>query len=199
MKAPPKDLTENQLKRWHSNRTRLLLAAGDAFSRIGYANAAVADIVKTAGMSSRSFYEFFDSREDILISLLETSSENMFALVDRKLQGHADPIDRIEIFLSTMLQLASLFPMIGYQVMAAGEGPRMLRMRAGEKLGEYLAAEVNTAFKQGKFTRSADPVTVKLIVGGIDSLILAYHSEGRREKIPEAIPAALEFVIRAFR
>jgi AcrR family transcriptional regulator len=52
-------------------RRRLVLAAGETFVSLGYATSTVADILKTAGMSRRSFYEFFTSKEDILLALLD--------------------------------------------------------------------------------------------------------------------------------
>src|SRR5690348_14459895 len=52
-------------------RRRLILAAGETFVALGYATSTVADILKAAGMSRRSFYEFFTSKEDILLALLD--------------------------------------------------------------------------------------------------------------------------------
>ncbi len=197
--APEKPLTPNQLARRRKNKWRILLAAAETFDRIGYANAAVADIVKTAGTSSRAFYEHFASREDVLMAVVELGGRALSKELEKILEGKTDPMERLELLLSTYIRRASEFPMIGYQVMAAGEGPRNVRKRVMDRLGDFIAAEIVTAHRQGKLSRTADPVMIKLVMGGIDSLLLAYHADKRRDRIPETIPVIMEFVLRAFR
>ena len=69
VEAPP--VADRRRAQQERQRTRLVLAAGETFVALGYATATVADILKLAGMSRRSFYEFFTSKEDVLLALLD--------------------------------------------------------------------------------------------------------------------------------
>ena len=54
-------------------RTRLLLAAYEQFSETGYRGTRVNDICARAGTSLGTFYQYFDSRADVMLSLVAES------------------------------------------------------------------------------------------------------------------------------
>ncbi|MDN3059777.1 TetR/AcrR family transcriptional regulator [Streptomyces sp. SRF1] len=60
-----------QKERNAETRRRLLTAAREVFAEKGYANTAVADIVKRAGRAHGSFYLHFTNKEAVLQALLE--------------------------------------------------------------------------------------------------------------------------------
>ena len=51
-------------------RNRLLLAAYEQFSETGYRGTKVGDISERAGVSLGTFYQYFDSRDDVMSSLV---------------------------------------------------------------------------------------------------------------------------------
>ena len=52
-------------RRGRDTRNKLLAAARDIFSRIGFMQVRVTDITELAGVASGTFYTYFDSKEDI--------------------------------------------------------------------------------------------------------------------------------------
>lgn len=66
-----------QKERNAETRRRLLTAAREVFTESGYANAAVADIVKRAGRAHGSFYLHFSNKEAVLQALLEEAMDQL--------------------------------------------------------------------------------------------------------------------------
>ena len=51
-------------------RDRLIAAAIRVFSEKSYDGARITDIVREAKMSSRSFYQFFETKEDVVVEVI---------------------------------------------------------------------------------------------------------------------------------
>ncbi len=60
-------------------RDALLQAAAAVVGEVGYANASIALITAKAGVAQGTFYNYFDSRQDILDALLPTLGDKMLA------------------------------------------------------------------------------------------------------------------------
>lgn len=73
-------------------RGRLLQGLADSIRARGYRETTVADIVRHAKTSRRTFYEEFDSRDDCFIALLRMTNKLMVGLVDQAVDKD-DPWD----------------------------------------------------------------------------------------------------------
>ncbi len=58
-------------------RRRLFNALEEGIAEVGYTNTTVADVVRRARTSRRTFYQFFDSKEDCFVALLTDSNARM--------------------------------------------------------------------------------------------------------------------------
>lgn len=180
-------------------RTRLVLAAGETFVELGYASATVADILKLAGMSRRSFYEFFTSKEDVLLALLDEIVVEVRGEAMTLTRGVDDPLEVAVLIMTAYVRVAARFPMVGYQVMAAGGEPRKRRRQQLIAFMGLIEGQLKTAHERGLISRAPDDVTLRLLIGGMDHLILSYHLDGTREKLLETEPQVRELFSRAFR
>ena len=67
-----------------SNRRGELLAAGlEAFQESGYEGTSIADVVNTLGMSKAAFGYHFESKEQLLIDLVEPLLDDLESTLDR--------------------------------------------------------------------------------------------------------------------
>lgn len=83
---------------------RLLLdAALVVMQRNGYQNAAVADILQEAGLSTRSFYRHFESKDQLLCALLRRESESAQARLDAKVAAAPDPESALDAWIGEIL------------------------------------------------------------------------------------------------
>jgi len=68
-------------------RHALLQAAAAVVGEVGYANASIALITARAGVAQGTFYNYFESRQDILDKLLPTLGEEMLAHIRQCASG----------------------------------------------------------------------------------------------------------------
>ncbi|OGP57010.1 MAG: hypothetical protein A2V67_00435 [Deltaproteobacteria bacterium RBG_13_61_14] len=60
-----------------AKRDHIQAAAKKVFGRVGYHHASVKEIISEAGISRRTFYTYFRSKEDVLIQLVDTFIEEV--------------------------------------------------------------------------------------------------------------------------
>jgi len=63
-------------------RAELASAAASVFAQRGVANTAVSDIVKAAGVAQGTFYLYFESKDDVILAVVERMVEEMFAGIE---------------------------------------------------------------------------------------------------------------------
>jgi TetR/AcrR family transcriptional repressor of nem operon len=86
-------------------RERIVEAARFLFWEKGYAATGLAELLARAGANSGSFYHFFDSKDAVLRTVLETYRDLLEPLVVRPaFDAHARPIDRIFALLESYRQ-----------------------------------------------------------------------------------------------
>jgi len=66
-----------------SRRQQVLQGATQCFCRHGFHNASMAEIAKSAGMSVGHIYHYFESKEAIIIAIVEGQQEEVLALLDQ--------------------------------------------------------------------------------------------------------------------
>ncbi len=76
-----------------TTRQRLIDAALNLFDQRGYAGASVSAILREAGVQSGSLYHFFDSKQDLLVAVLERYIETLEPILfDHIRRTQPDPI-----------------------------------------------------------------------------------------------------------
>ena len=92
------------LPRPESKRERILRAAIDVFAQSGYFNARVSEIAKAAGVADGTIYLYFDSKEDLLISVFREHTRDYLQSLERDLANINRPEDRMRIAIRHHLQ-----------------------------------------------------------------------------------------------
>ena len=79
-------------------KSKIILAAKKEFTRASLKEASIKNIVEDAGIARGSFYQYFDSKEDLLQYLLEERAEEMNKNVENTLDKTNGDI--FEVFIS---------------------------------------------------------------------------------------------------
>lgn len=79
-------------------RTKVILAAKKEFARASLKDASIKNIVEDAGIARGSFYQYFDSKEDLLQYLLKEHVEEMNKKLEDTLKETAGDI--FQVFIS---------------------------------------------------------------------------------------------------
>src|SRR3954452_5112930 len=87
-----------------SQRGRLICAVADAVAEKGYAATSVADIIGLAGVSRRTFYEHFDSKEDCFLASYDTGAHAIYEAMVSSANGHEGWEQILDAVVQTWLE-----------------------------------------------------------------------------------------------
>jgi len=167
-----------------TQRERLLDGMAQTVAVNGYAATSVADVLRAAGMSRRTFYERFADKEDCFLAaydaIVAAASERVRAAC-----AAAPPAQRLERGLDALLRLLAAEPAFArlgvVEVLAAG--PRGL-----ERRDETLRLFVGLVREHAAPAAAAAPppdLVAQAIVGGIYELLYSHLVRGEADRLPE--------------
>lgn len=79
-------------------RQRLLGVAAERFARAGYAGANINTISTAAGFAKGTIYNYFPSKQALLLALLDATAEQHFEFIVSRVRPEPDPAHRLALF-----------------------------------------------------------------------------------------------------
>lgn len=95
--SPRPDVSEER-------KTQILAAATKVFTERGFADARMDDIVSEAGLSKGALYWYFDSKDAIIISILDQIFDYETGHVRELLERENSAKSKLEVFIETMVK-----------------------------------------------------------------------------------------------
>ncbi|HET6151999.1 MAG TPA: TetR/AcrR family transcriptional regulator [Marmoricola sp.] len=180
-------------------RDRLIDAFVQVVAERGYESAGVKVICKRAGVAYSTFYELFESKEQLFLAAYDAGVATLIeaartAPVD---PGSTDLRSKIEASLGTVLR-------------ALADNPAFARFfaievhKAGPATQERVDATFETAFAMYARTQVAAKRSLPqadvgpLVIGGAYTRILFYIRNGRTDELPDLLPVLTSFVLFDF-
>jgi AcrR family transcriptional regulator len=180
-----------------AHRTRLLEGMAQAVAAKGFADTTIADIVRAAGVSRRTFYEHFATRADCFIALYEAASHNTLAVLRAAIDpGHAwqTQLDRaLTAYLGSMAQNPALLRSLVIEIHSLGVDGLAARRRVNQEFCGFMLEVVNGAEGRGRKTPLTDEMAVAA-VGGINELVLRAIEQGRAADLEQLAGPASQLV-----
>jgi AcrR family transcriptional regulator len=180
-------------------RRRLMEAALRAFEKSRYERTTVADIVGEAGMSSRSFYDHFASKEDLVAAIIEETGMQMLTELEEVLAEASDDVaTHVDRALRTFLERLPASS-IDLERLGGDAGRRVgeVRRRIVQRLTDLTQTFIAKMYAAGRVPRLPERPEVELLLTGIEGLCLRYYSEGRREELLALRPRILRLLLAA--
>ena len=84
-----------RLQKTGDKRDLILRAATKLFARRGFFNTQVADVAREAGIAAGTVYLYFQSKDDLLISIFERTMLQGIEAARQALVGVSDPVERL--------------------------------------------------------------------------------------------------------
>lgn len=173
----------------HEHRRRLLEGMARAVAAKGYADTTIADIVREASVSRRTFYEHFAGKAECLIALYGAASHNALKVLRDAIDPAHDWERQVERGLAAYLGCMAANPVLMRTLFIEilGLGPEGLaaRRRVNREIADYMLAVVN----RGAPDR-VSPDLAMAVVGGIHELVLQAIEDGRVEELPQMTASA---------
>ncbi|HEY8605918.1 MAG TPA: TetR/AcrR family transcriptional regulator [Noviherbaspirillum sp.] len=164
------------------HRHRLLEGMARAVAAKGYPDTTIADIVREAAVSRRTFYEHFSTKADCLIALYEAASRGALDV----LRAAIDPVHDWEgqaeaalaAYFDCLSQNPALMRTLFVEILGLGADGLAARRRVNQELAAFMLEVVNGAARRRRRpVLSAD--LAMAVVGGINELVLQAIEEGR--------------------
>lgn len=90
MREPAKSSRQSEKE---ERRGKIMKAAAKVFAAKGFESATISDIIDEAGVARRTFYNYFESKRDVFIRLVESYFDEYTAILER---SHARLVDVLE-------------------------------------------------------------------------------------------------------
>jgi AcrR family transcriptional regulator len=178
-------------------RQRLLDALEQSIAEDGYPHTTVADIVRRARTSRRTFYEHFDSREACFVALLhEANAEQVrqiSAAVDANAPWRSQVRQAIEAWISSGESRPALMLSWIRDVPSLGVAARRLQRDAMENFIEMVQALGGTEEFRSAGVGPVSRQRIIMLLGGLRELTAITVEEGGRTSdiTEEAVEASI--------
>ena len=177
-----------------AHRRRLLEGMASAVAVKGYAAVTIADIVREAGVSRRTFYEQFASRSDCLLALYEAASQRALAVLrsaldpGRSWQQQLAPV--LAAYLASLASNPPLLRTLYIEIWGLGPPGLAARRRVNQALADFMLEVIN----QSPAAPGLSPEMALAVVGGVNELILLAIEQDRVAQLADIAVAGAELV-----
>jgi AcrR family transcriptional regulator len=177
-------------------RGRLLEGLARSITERGYRATTVADVVRHAKTSKRTFYDEFASKEECFVELLRSNNADLIAHITAAVDPDAVPDRQVRAAVGAYVEHIESRPAITLswirEAPALGDLARPLNRLAMQQLTDMLVAiSVSPGFKAARL----DPITRPLaliLLGGLRELtaLLVEDDQDVRDIVEPAVTAA---------
>lgn len=167
------------------HRARLLAGMAASLRTQGFRGTTLADVVREARVSRRTFYEHFTDPVDCYVALLEQVAERTIAAVAEAIMSGGTPEERLDRAVGGYLAALEAEPLLMRSFLRelhlTGERGRRLLESVNERAGQtihrlVLEAQAN---EPELGLHPVDVPTARMIVSGIVQMALMAQDEGR--------------------
>ena len=161
---------------------RLLDGLATSIGERGYRETTVADIVRHARTSKRTFYEQFASKEECLIELLRRNNEDLIALIQSTVDSEADWQLQIRQAVGAYVDHIEARPAVTLswirEAPALGAVARPLHRLAMDHLTDMLVGLTdNAGFRRARISPISRPMAL-ILRGGLRELTALFVEDG---------------------
>jgi AcrR family transcriptional regulator len=171
-----------------NQRERILGAVADVTSAASYAEMTVEDIIVTAGVSRRTFYEHFKNKEEAFLAAYDEAATELVQHVMTAINSaEEDFADRARAGLGAFLCFLADRPALSRMciVEALAAGPDAIVRRNG--VMSAFAATIEEDARR-LLDETAPSLTAETIVGGIYEVVYTRVLRGEIRELPELLP-----------
>ena len=172
------------------HRARLLEGMAQCVAAQGYADTTIADIVREAGVSRRTFYEHFSDKAVCLVALYEAASQNALAVLRSAVDPQRGWQEQVESAIGAYLGVLASNPVLMrtlfVDILGLGLPGLAARRHANQQLADFMQAVVNQP-ASGPVLHSAMAMAV---VGGINELVLQAIEQDQVARLGELVAPA---------
>lgn len=181
-----------------NQRERLAAGMIAAVAARGLNGATVAEVCAAAGVSRRTFYVYFSSKEECFLATAATILAHLRDAADETSAGAADWPGRVTAKLRTTLELFAANPDLARFALVAPQragGPLAARYRtAMSRAVEYLCE----GMPGPPATRAPSAAVAASLIGGMVALVVREVDAGQAGELPRLLPDLVELFLTPY-
>jgi AcrR family transcriptional regulator len=170
-------------------RARLLEGMAHSVAARAYADTTVADIVREAGVSKRSFYECFASKDECLIALYVAASHGALKVLKESIDPGRDWKTQVEhalgAYLACLASNPALLRTLFIEILGLGSEGLRVRRRMNQELADFVVQVVHAGHEHTPQEAARHTTMAMAVVGGINELVLQAIESGRTADLAE--------------
>ena len=164
-------------------RHRILDAAEDVFSQMGYHDAPVEEIGRVTSLSKGGIYFHFPSKEDLFFAVLDRLAGRLESRINRAIEtspthlaGAEAAIEAVVHALSRRRKLARLLLIQGYSM---GNSFQQTRARIFNRFAGMIERQLSLAVENGELPPIDCKVAARIWLGAISEVLIHWlYSDG---------------------
>jgi AcrR family transcriptional regulator len=182
MQAAPPELLQRAFDD-PAPRSRLIAAMAMALLEKSYANISVADVVRIARVSKRTFYEHFSSSEACYLATYEALSGTLLDRVEQTALSVPNVEERlheaVKTYLSALQEVPALARTFFLEIQLAGSEALAARRKVHHRFADMLRSFVRRGQEQGADIAPLSADIAVAIVGAINELMMVCIEDQR--------------------
>jgi AcrR family transcriptional regulator len=184
----------------HEHYSRLLEGMARAVAAKGYADTTIADIVREAAVSRRTFYEHFTTKAECLVSLYEAASKRALRAVaeafDPAQPWHRQVEQAMTAYLDYLAQDPVLLRTLFVEILGLGMPGLAARRRVNAEIASFIQVAINSSSNNGAQGLAAHLTSemALTVVGGINELVLQAIEQDRVGDLRHLVSPATRLV-----
>ncbi|ADB52985.1 TetR/AcrR family transcriptional regulator [Conexibacter woesei] len=181
-------------------RERLVCGMNAAVAEKGYAPTTIADVVRHARVSKRTFYEHFGDKRACFLAAYDTASAHVLGAMRAASEAAAgapwsERVERVVVaYLEAMAAKPELTQTFLIEILGAGPLALAHRRETMERFADQLVALCADLRRAEPQLRPVSRSLATAVVGGINELVLGAVEQGRASELAQLRRPAAELI-----
>ncbi len=197
-------MAKNNSNSKENTRARIINSAKKLFAEQGYQKTTIVDISKQAGLSEAALYEYFQGKEDLLLTIPDLWVSELLQDLDEQLFGIQGAVNKLRKYLWWYLRRVEQAPLdakIVYLFLKTNANFLDTEVYANvKKLYSYLIDIFEEGQKSGEMKSDLDPrIARDIFVGTMDHIITRWLLKDMSYSLFDNLDKTFNLIVSAFK
>ena len=206
--TPPSRARAGRAGRPLNRKDLILKAAIKVFARYGFSRARTAVIAREARVAEGTIYNYFKSKDDLILTIFDQTWRDLLRALRTKLDPIGDPIQKLAVVLTTVLDLFEADPMLAevflVELRQSGKCFSNRPMSVILEFLDLLEAVLKEGIDRGLIRSDINAKVARgLLFGAVENIVLGWllrktHPNLFKKEKPYTLEEAKETLMKLF-
>jgi AcrR family transcriptional regulator len=183
-----------------NTRYRILNAAINIFSKKGYHNTRVDEIVEASQTSKGGVYFYFPSKQDIFLGLVDEFANMLEFRLSKSIEQHEGGIERIDAALKTCLTTFQEYRELSKIFLVQSVGLGITFEEKQQQIRDRFVNIIKIHLDEASATGDIEPMNTQIAayawMGAINEVVIRWIHTGEPD-LASSLPALRQFLLRS--